>query len=606
MLDKRLLREARHVTIYILITVLLGVGIALLVVAQAYYLAKVINASFLEGATFKEVQDMLLLLLGLIVLRAVMQYLSDRTAKEAAIGVKEKMREKFLNKLVANGPVYVRGERAGELLNTAIEGIEALDDYFTRYIPHLLLALLVPLLVLGFVLPKDLQSAIVLILTGPLIPLFMILIGKLAEKKSLRQWQSLSRMSAHFFDMLQGLTTLKLFARSKDQTKVIARVSDAFRANTLSVLRVSFLSAFMLEFMGMLSTAIIAVFLGVRLIEGAIPYTEALFILIITPEFYLPLRTLGLSFHAKMSGTNAANRIFEVLELAEDQGKLRTGEAEKPKLDKENVYSIFTKEDIYQEPKYIAGYGEEKRVPWLTFKNLSLSYGKDGSEVLQNINMTINYGESVALIGPSGSGKSSLLQLLLRFVEPTCGEIFVNNLPLKEIPPEVWREMIAYVPQKPYLFYGTILESLRFGRPEATLEEVRQASQLARIHDYISKLPQGYDTLVSEAGRSLSGGQVQRLAIARAFLKDAPFLLLDEVTSGLDNENERELLEALEDLCQGRTVLFTTHRMKTTIHADRILIIEKGRIIDEGSPQELLGRESLYAQFLSAKGREEQ
>jgi len=576
------MREGKYVKRYLLGAVALGVGIALLTIVQAYLLSQVIAQVFLEDAPFLQIKGYLLGILAVIGARVVLQFFSEVTAREAAIRVKESVRVHFLQKILSLGPMYARGERGGELLNTAVEGIEALDDYFARYIPQLILAVLVPILTLGFIFPKDSQSAIILIITGPLIPFFMILIGKLAEKKSLQQWQSLSRMSAHFLDMLQGLTTLKLFGRSKDQAAVIGRVSEAFRKNTMSVMKIAFLSAFVLEFMGMLSTAIIAVTLGVRLINGTIPYSEAFFILILAPEFYLPLRTLGLYFHARLSGSNAANRIFEVLELdSQLESELIRGAEESVHLFKGN-----------------------EKAPWLTFKQVDLCYEREGERVLKDINFTLRFGERVALIGPSGAGKSSILQILLGFITPTQGEVLINNTVLSAISPAIWRKEISYVPQKPYLFAGSVMDNIRFGNPEASMEDVVKAAQLAMAHEFITELPQGYDTLVGEGGARLSGGQAQRIAIGRAFLKDSPLLLLDEVTSGLDNENEKDLLTALESLCQGRTVIFTTHRMKTTIRADRILVLDKGKIIEQGSPQELLNNQGLYARFVSTYGRE--
>lgn len=589
MIDRRLIGEGKNVKGYLLGNIALGIGLAFLAIAQAYFLSQIIAQVFLADTPFVEVKGYLLGIIGIIGVRAICQYFSEVTAREAAIRVKERIREHFLHKIFSLGPLYARGERAGELLNTAVEGIEALDDYFARYLPQLVLALFVPLLTLAFVFPKDFSSALVLILTGPLIPFFMILIGKLAEKKSLRQWQSLSRMSAHFLDMLQGLTTLKLFGRSKEQAAVIGRVSEAFRKNTISVMRVAFLSAFVLEFMAMISTAIIAVSLGLRLINGTIPYAEALFILILAPEFYQPLRTLGLFFHARLSGTNAANRIFEILEIDEELSEVHTlSEDEKGFL----VNSASDKE--------LANSTEIE----LEFLQVELSYDKDGDSALKDIDLLIRPGERIALIGPSGAGKSSILQLILRFAEPTKGKILVNGTALTKLSDDIWRELISYVPQKPYLFAGSILDNLRFAKPSATFDQILKASQMALAHEFIVQLPQGYDTLVGEGGVRLSGGQAQRLAIARAFLKEAPLLLLDEIMSGLDTEKEKELLGVLEKLCQGRTVIFTTHQMRTTIQADRIIVLEKGRIIEQGSPQELMDAEGLFTRFVDADGGE--
>lgn len=578
------MREGKRVSGYLLGTVTLGIGIALLAVGQAWLVSQVIARVFLQGANLAQVRNSLIGILIIVGVRGVLQFSSEICSREAAIRVKENLRERFLKQLIGLGPVYARGERAGELLNTAVEGIEAIDDYFSRYIPQLLLAVFIPLIIMGFVFPHDYKSGIILLLTGPLIPFFMILIGKLAEKESLRQWQSLSRMSAHFLDMLQGLTTLKVFGRSKDQAKVIGRVSESFRRVTLRVLKVAFLSAFVLEFMAMISTALIAVTLGLRLIDGKIAYSEALFLLVLAPEFYLPLRTLGSQFHARLSGENAAQRIFEVLELESEITKIRS----------EVVVNGDKLEDMCIGTR---GQGDIE-VSLISFEHVKLRYPQATEMALDDISFNVRSGERIALVGPSGAGKSSILQILLRFIEPSEGVVRVNGVPLSHLQEDFWREKISYVSQKPYLFAGSILDNLRFGRRDASLEEVMEAAQKALAHEFILKLPQGYDTQIGEGGTRLSGGQAQRLAIARAFLKDAELLLLDEVTSGLDSENERSMLSVLEELCEGRTVIFTTHRMNTVIPADRIIVLNRGGILERGSHQELMKVQGLYSRFV--------
>lgn len=579
------MREGKRVSGYLLGTVVLGIGIAILAVAQAWLLSQVIAQVFLQGATLDHVRNSLIGILGIIGVRAVLQFLSEMSAHEAAIRMKENLRERFLNQLLGLGPVYTRGERAGELLNTAVEGIEALDEYFSRYIPQLALAVFIPLLIMGFVFPKDYTSGIILLLTGPLIPFFMILIRNLAEKRSLKQWQSMSRMSAHFLDMLQGLTTLKVFGRSKDQAKVIGRVSEAFRKATMGVLKIAFLSAFVLEFMAMISTALIAVTLGLRLVNGTIAYSEALFLLILAPEFYLPLRTLGSQFHARLSGENAAKRIFEVLEL-EREISCHKEEAGANGKEQRKRAQIKSQDDA------------KNKESFLFFEHVNLRYEQDSETVLNDLSFEVSSGERIALVGPSGAGKSSILQILLRFIEPTRGEVLVNGASLCRIPGDLWREEISYVSQKPYLFAGSILDNLRFGRTSASIEEVMEASQQALAHEFILELPRGYGTLIGEGGARLSGGQAQHLAIARAFLKDSQLLLLDEVTSGLDAESERGMISALEKLCKGRTVIFTTHRMNTVLQADRIIVLDQGGILEQGSHQELMEAKGLYSHFV--------
>ncbi len=567
MFDKRLVQEVRSVWGYLLLTIGMGIGIALLAVTQAWFLSRVVAGVFLEGATLRTVGNSLLLILGIIVLRAVFQWVSEISAHEAASRIKSSLRKRLMSHIVSLGPVYARGERTGELVTIVVDGIESLEEYFSKYLPQLLLAVGIPLLILGFVFPLDWRSGIILLLTGPLIPVFMILIGKLAEKKSLHQFQSLSWMSAHFLDVLQGMTTLKVFGRAKDQTRVIARVSDSFRKATLSVLRIAFLSALVLEFLATISTAIVAVTIGLRLVYGTLSFSSGLFLLLLAPEFYTPLRTLGLNFHAGLSGVNAAGRIFEILDLP----LVSDGE------DNQVLSSDFH----------------------ISFQNVGLTYQQGETPALNGINLSLKFGEKIALVGPSGAGKTSIAALLLRFIEPSAGEIFVNEVLLETISQQNWRKQIAYIPQSPYLFAGSIVENIHFGRPSATIEEVKSAAQQASAHEFILNLPDGYDTLLGEAGTRLSGGQAQRIAIARAFLKDAPLLIMDEATSGLDLESEHIIQLALKRLMKGRTALIIAHRLSTVRQADRILVLEQGQIVEQGKHEALMREQGLYYRLMT-------
>ncbi|WP_425803778.1 thiol reductant ABC exporter subunit CydD [Desulfitobacterium sp. Sab5] len=571
MIDKRLLRETRHVSLYLITTIILGIAIAGLAVAQARAFARIVAEVFLMGTKLTDVRNLLLLILGILIVRGCLQWLSEVLAHEAARRIKENLRKRLMEKLMKIGPFYVRGERAGELVNTAVEGIEALEDYFARYVPQLALAGLIPIFILFYVFPLDFDSGLILLLTGPLIPVFMMLIGKLAEKKSLQQWRVLSWMSAHFLDMLQGLTTLKTFGRSKDQARVIGRVSDSFRKATLSVLRIAFLSALVLEFLATISTAIVAVALGLRLVYGQISFEEALFLLVIAPEFYQPLRNLGLQFHASLSGVNAANRIFEILDV-DDQSE------EEPSKDKSGS----------EIPSEIN----------LTFSQVTHVYEEHGTSALNNISFNVNSGERIALVGPSGAGKSTIFSLLMGFIKPTQGEIKISETPLNQFILKQWRAQVAYVSQHPYLFSGTIAENIRLARPEASELEVEMAAKQAAAHDFIVALPQGYQTIVGESGARLSGGQAQRIAIARAFLKNAPLLLLDEATEGLDAESEQVIENSLSELMKGRTVLMIAHRLHTVYQADRILVLDQGKIAETGTHSELLATNGLYSRFV--------
>ncbi|OLN27114.1 thiol reductant ABC exporter subunit CydD [Desulfosporosinus metallidurans] len=582
MFDKRLVREGRPVFWYLLLTVGMGIGIALLAVAQAWFFSRIVAEVFLEGANLKTVWNSPFLILAIIVLRASFQWVSEISAHEASSCIKASLRKRLMSHIVSLGPVYARGERTGELITTVVDGIESLEEYFSKYLPQLLLAVGIPQIILGFVFPLDWKSGLILLLTGPLIPVFMILIGKMAETKSLNQWQSLSWMSAHFLDVLQGMTTLKVFGRAKDQTRVIERVSDSFRRTTLSVLRIAFLSALVLEFLATMSTALVAVTIGLRLVYGTLSFSAGLFLLLLAPEFYTPLRSLGLNFHAGLSGVNAAERIFEIMDqplMSDDEEKNNNIE----KVDDNGENAIRTWRDQVLSSDF-----------HISFNHVSLTYQPGTAPALNEINLSLHTRERIALVGPSGAGKTSIAQLLLRFIEPSEGEIFVNGDLLKTISLENWREQISYVPQNPYLFSGSIAENILMGRPSATVAELTRAAQEGSAHDFILELPDGYQTLLGEGGTRLSGGQAQRIAIARAFLKDAPLLILDEATSSLDPESEYAVQQALKRLSQGRTVLIIAHRLSTVRQVDRILVMEQGQIVEQGNHEELMSEQGLY------------
>ena len=579
-MNNRLLLLARDTRLNLFFTVLSGLLAGLLTIWQAWLLSSTVNGVFLDGLSLVQVMDWLRLLLVIIAGRAALAWVNEVSANAVAVRVKTNLRERIFAHIQALGPAYTRAERTGELTTAAVEGIEALDAYFSQYLPQLVITALVPISILVFVFPLDLLSGLVLLITAPLIPFFMILIGKGAEIVTNRQYETLSRLSAHFLDSLQGMTTLKIFGRSKAHAQNIAGVSDQFRDRTMAVLRITFLSALVLELLTTLSTAVIAVEVGLRLLYARMEFREAFFLLILAPEFYLPLRMLGARFHAGMAGTSAGKKIFEILDLP----SIHSGD--------------FSRREEAT-PNRAGGSREIVPAPInIFFENVSFTYPGESAPALKGINLGVEAGQHIALVGPSGAGKSTLVELLLGFIQPSSGTIFTTSqsqLTLNGPPPT---EYISWVPQKPYLFHDTLAANIRLGNPEASDNQVIAAAQSAYLHDFIESLPDKYETVIGEGGARLSGGQAQRLTLARAFLKNTQILILDEPTSSLDPETESLLEESTRQLMRGRTVITIAHRLNTIFQADRIIVLEKGQIVESGTHRELLDKGGAYTKMV--------
>ncbi len=570
--DPRLVQEARSVRRWLIAAVALGSLSSIPLILSAHFLSRIVAGVFLAGQTLNEVRLQIFLILALQILRAGLNWGSENTAAHASGRIKHSLRHRTAVHLLALGPAYTRRERTGELNHTIMEGIEALDSYFRQYLPQIAKSAFIPIAVLVFVFPLDAVSGLVFLLTAPLIPVFMILIGDTAERLTRRQWSKLSRMSAQFLDVLQCLTTLKALGRSGEQGESIQAASDQFRHLTMRVLRVTFLSALVLEWVATLSTAVVAVETGLRLLHGQLAFQQAFFILLLAPEFYQPLRNLALRFHAGMSGVAAAGRIFKILETPLP--------IHKPSITARVRLSDF-ESDIH-------------------FTDVHAAYEAGSRQALRGVSFQITAGECLALVGPSGSGKTTIAQLLLRFISADRGQIRVGETALEAIDPTRWRAHIAWVPQNPHLFNASIAENIRIAKPHAEHKQIVDAAKQAYVHDFIYDLPDGYDTQIGERGARLSAGQAQMIALARAFLKDAPFLIFDEATSNLDLERETQIQTALKLLLQGRTGLLIAHRLTSIRDADDIVVLSEGRILEQGSHEALVQQQGVYQRMLRA------
>ncbi|WP_063797178.1 thiol reductant ABC exporter subunit CydD, partial [Streptomyces puniciscabiei] len=555
-IDPRLLRYARATRFFLVAVVGLGAVGAGLVIAQAMLIAGVVVGAFQHGRSVAELRTPLLLLVAVAGGRSVVAWLTELAAHRASAAVKSELRGRLLDRAVALGPGWLAGQRTGSLVTLATRGVDALDDYFSRYLPQLGLAVVVPVAVLARIVTEDWVSAAIIVGTLPLIPLFMMLIGWATQSRMDRQWRLLSRLSGHFLDVVAGLPTLKVFGRAKAQADSIRRITGEYRQATLRTLRIAFLSSFALELLATLSVALVAVTIGMRLVHGDMDLYIGLVILVLAPEAYLPLRQVGAQYHAAAEGLAAAEEIFSVL----------------------------------QTPVPASGTGE---VPSgaVAFEGVTVRYPGRSADAVTEVSFSVEPGETVALVGPSGVGKSTLLNVLLGFVSPSEGRVRVGGADLAELDLEEWRSRIAWVPQRPHLYAGTIAENVRLARPEADDRAVRQALRDAGALEFVDALPDGAETVLGEDGAGLSAGQRQRLALARAFLADRPVLLLDEPTASLDGGTEAEVVAAVRRLAAGRTVLLVVHRPALLGVAGRVVRLESA----EASGAGLSGAELLSA-----------
>jgi ATP-binding cassette subfamily C protein CydCD len=538
--DRRLLDYTRGTRRYLLFTVVLGGVTAALVLAQAWLIANTISDVVIHHRGLAQVRILMVVLVMVIIGRSLVASLGERAAQRASASAKSDLRTALVEKVAQLGPTGIDRERSGSLVVLATSGIDALDSYFARYLPQLYLAVIVPVTVVIVMLGADWISAVIIAVTVPLIPLFMALVGASTKVRMRRQARLLQRLAGHFLDVVAGLPTLKVFGRAKAQVEAIRAITDRYRTTTMATLKVAFLSSLVLELLATFSVALVAVAVGLRLLGGHVTFATALFVLILAPEAYLPLRLLGANYHASAEGMKAAEDVFEVLERPAPK---RGGRRDVP--------------DPSTSP--------------LRIDQLEVRYPDRTVPALRDVSLRVEPGEVVALAGPSGCGKSSLLGVLLGLVPASRGSVLIGDVDLFGLDPDQWRTKVAWVPQRPHLFAQSIADNVRLGRPEAADCEVRSAISDAGLEAVVAGLPDGLATMLGTEGAGLSAGERQRVALARAFLRNAPLLLLDEPTANLDGATEEEVLSAVRRLMVGRTVVIAAHRPSLLALSDRVV-----------------------------------
>lgn len=535
----------------------------LLILLQARLLALACHRLIIEKSDFNLILPLVGMVATLALGRGLFIYFAERSAATMAATVKNEVRDRLYRRLQLLGPAGRAGEETGPLTEAVTSGVEGLEPYVSRFLPHLAMAALLPPIALFIVLPVDWRPALVLLFSAPFIPIFMILIGRGSEKLNRQQWGKLTRMSGHLLDMIQGLSDLRLCSAAKREAETVAKVADDYRQSTMVVLRVAFLSAFTLEFFATVGTAVVAVIVGFRLLYGHLSLLDGLFILLLAPEFYLPLRTLGLSYHARMQGLAAAEKIAPLLALPLPE----TGVNQLPVAD---------------------------GPPAIRLEQVTFRYGGERGGIT-GIDLDLPAGSLTALVGESGSGKTTLGRLLLGLAQPESGRILINGIDLAACDGAQWRSRIAWVPQQPFIFSASIRDNLLLGSPAASNDEIRTALQAAAAWTFVEALPNGLETVLGDRGAGLSGGELRRLALARAYLRQADLIILDEPTAGLDAENEALISSVLQKLALKRTVLVISHRETTVRSAQRVAVMAGGRIVQVVEAGEFLAQEGLWA-----------
>ena len=571
MVDKKLLREARRQRLLFAGSVLASLGAAAAILWQTWSVAVIVDGIFMGSAPREALTASFLTALVALALRITLDCAEEMCSLRLATRIKMDLRARLVEKLAQLSPVQLETLQAGKLLNLLYDGIDTLENYFSGYLPQLFKAVFIPVLFLIVIFLRDPLSAVVMLVTLPLIPVFMILIGKWTQRESVRQWVLLTRFAAFLQDVLAGLVTLKSLGRSRQQGEKIGEISEAYRKATFSVQKWAFISSLALELVATISIAMVAVGLGLRLCNGTLTFLIGFYILLLAPEYYQPMRTLGQYFHSGINAQEAAKSIYAFLET-----------------------------EPWPMPD---GDRAEEKVTSICFEHVSYRYPDAAEDAVHDVSLTLSAGQSLAFVGDSGSGKTTLMMLAMGFLTPTAGTIFVNEVPLEKWRRDAYHARLAAVLQTPYIFQGTVRENIAFAgdlSAEAAARAAKIADQVG-LTALLRTLPTGLDTRIGQGGQQLSGGQTALLLVARALYRESDVLFLDEMTDNLDVESERALVDALAPLTRGRATWIIAHRLQTLRQVDRIVVMRHGRITASGSYEEIVDD---AGHFLEATGRE--
>jgi ATP-binding cassette, subfamily C, bacterial CydD len=556
--DRRLLGRAAVARWALAVDVAAGLTGTLLLLAQVTLLAAVI-AGAAEGGLRQVPATQVAALVAIILARAGLAQVVELSGRRAATKVMSALRAALVERCLRPGGAQLRHTGSAELATSAVQGVDGLETYFARYLPQVVLAVTVPVAVLLWSAVIDLQSAVIMLVTLPVIPVFMVLIGKSAGARSRANWQALVVLSAHFLDVVRGLPTLRAFNRGSAQISSIQETTDRYRRTTMGTLRLSFLSGVVLDLATTLSTALVAVTLGVRLVAGGLGLRPALTVLLLVPELYAPIRMVGTLFHASADGLAAVERILDALDRtpAGAAGPVTVGVTG-------NGHGAVP--DPANEP--------------IRLRSVTVRYPGRAASALDGLDLDIHPAELVAVVGATGAGKTTLGRVLLGLTRPDEGVVLAGGRPLADVDPEEWRDRVAWAPQHPTLIPGTVSDNIALGRPDADAAAIEDAARRAAAHPFIQRLPEGYDTVVGAGGRGLSAGQRQRLGLARALLRDASLLVLDEPTVHLDAVAARRVADTVEELRASRTIVLVTHDRDLAARADREVRLDAGRRVE--------------------------